>query len=193
MSVLELSRTAALFPAEERDLLRADLVCYGRAVAAHEWVTMRDGERSEYADHWVAAYGELLGTLSLGAARERLAYEELLREADRRTDGRRERLTQARPSVPTPLWIVLLLGGVVTIASQIALADPRERRAIQAMMIAGVTAVVAAGLLLVNFLDHPYEDHTGSIQPTEMRQTLSMIEEEDGALPVRCDDGGVPL
>ena len=193
VSVLELSRTAALFPAAERDALRADLVCYGRAVAEHEWLTMRDGERSEHADHWVGEFGAALETLSLVTARERLAYEELLREADRRTDGRRERLTQARPSVPTPLWIVLLLGGVVTIASQIALADPRERRLVQAAMIAGVTAVVTAGLLLVNFLDHPYDDHTGSIQPAEMRQTLAMIDAEDAALPIRCDASGVAL
>ena len=102
MSVLELSRTAALFPPDERDQLRADLVCYGRAVAEHEWLTMRDGDRSEQVDHWVAEYGELFATLSLTTARERLAFEELLREADERTDGRRERLTQSRPSVPAP-------------------------------------------------------------------------------------------
>jgi hypothetical protein len=193
VSILEQSRSAALFPDDDRDLLRADLVCYGRAVAEHEWVTMRDGERSEYVDQWVGEYGEALGTLSLATARERLAYEDLLSEGDRRTDGRRERLTQSRPSVPTPLWFVLLLGGLVTIGFQIALADPRERRWVQASMIAGVTAVVAAGLLLVNFLDHPYEDHTGSIQPTEMRQTLSMIDGEDGTLPIRCDESGAPL
>jgi hypothetical protein len=191
--VLELSRTAALFLAAERDQLRADLLCYGMAVAEHEWLTMREGERGEYVDHWIADYRDLFSTLSLGSARERLAFEELLTEARNRTDGRRERLTQSRPSVPLPLWLVLLLGGVVTIAFQMALADPRERRSVQAAMIAGVTAVVAAGLLLVNFLDNPYDDHAGSIQPTEMRQTLSMIGEAAPALPIRCDDAGVPL
>lgn len=193
VAVLELSRTAALFPDAQRDELRADLVCYGRAVAEHEWVTMRDGDRSGYVDEWIAAYRDLFGTLSLSSARERLAFEELLREAGKRTDGRRERLTQARPSVPTPLWLVLLLGGVVTIGFQIALTDPRERRGVQAAMIAGVTTIVAAGLLLVNFLDHPYADNTGSIQPAEMRQTLSMIDEAEAGLPIRCDEDGVPL
>jgi hypothetical protein len=60
-------------------------------------------------------------------------------------------------------------------------------------MIAGVTAVITAGLLLVNFLDHPYADKTGSIQPTEMRQTLAMIDEAEAGLPIRCDESGVPL
>ena len=105
VSVLELSRTAALFPPDERDELRADLVCYGRAVAEHEWLTMRDGDHSEQVDYWVGEYGDLLAVLSLSTARERLAYEELLREGDRRTDGRRERLTQSRPSVPAPALV----------------------------------------------------------------------------------------
>jgi hypothetical protein len=47
--------------------------------------------------------------------------------------------------------------------------------------------------LLVNFLDHPYADHTGSIQPTEMRETVSMIDEAEAGLPLRCDEDGVPL
>ena len=193
VSVLELSRTAALFPPAERDELRADLVCYGRAVAEHEWLTMRDGDHSEFVDHWVAEYGALFETVSLTTARKRLAFEELLTEARRRTDGRRERLTQSRPSVPAPLWFVLLLGGIVTIGLQIALADPRESRVVQGVLIAGVTAVVAAGLLLVNFLDYPYADHTGSIRPTEMRQTLTFIDEEEAGLPIRCDESGAPL
>ncbi len=192
-AVLDLSRTAALFPPAQRDELRADLVCYARAVAEHEWVTMRDVERSDYVDGWIADYRDEFETMSLITPREQLAFEELLEQADKRTDGRRERLTQSRPSVPVPLWLVLLLGGVITIGFQIALADPRERRAVQAAMIAGVTAVVAAGLLLVNFLDHPYGDHTGTIEPTEMRETIAMIDEDEVGLPLRCDEAGVPL
>src|SRR2546423_15171874 len=35
-SVLTMFRTAALFPAQQRDELRADFVCYGRAVVHQE-------------------------------------------------------------------------------------------------------------------------------------------------------------
>ena len=184
VSVLELSRTAALFPPDERDELRADLVCYGRAVAEHEWLTMRDGDRSEQVDHWVAEYGELLATLSL-THRARAARP--TRSCSARPTGARTAAASGSPRrgrrCRRPLWFVLLLGGIVTIGFQIALADPRESRVVQGAMIAGVTAVVAAGLLLVNFLDYPYADHTGSIQPTEMRQTLAMIDEEEAGAP----------
>ena len=59
-------------------------------------------------------------------------------------------------------------------------------------MIAGVAAIVAAGLLLVSFLDHPYEGHAGSIQPTEMQRTLTEMRTASPGLEVPCSAEGVP-
>ena len=192
VAVLEMFRTAALFPAEERDSLRSDFVCYGRAVAAREWPAMRAGHRSPLVDRWIADYRGVFGRLQLASPREQLAFQELLTEARNRTDGRRDRLSQTSPSVPTPLWLVLVLGGCVAIVLQLAMADPRERLLVQGAMIGGVAAIVTAGLLLVNFLDHPYQRHTGSIEPTEMRQSLSMMRDQAPGLRVPCTLDGRP-
>lgn len=192
VAVLEMSRAAAFFHGRERDELRSELVCYGRAAAADEWLTMRDGDHSERVDHWVMAIGDTLRRFDLRSAREQVAFADLLSEADARTAGRRERLTQSEPSVPTPLWIVLILGGCVTVLFQLAMVDPRERRLVQGGMIVGVSVVVAAGLLLVNFLDHPYSDRAASIQPDEMRATLEMIHEEGAVARPPCTADGTP-
>jgi hypothetical protein len=54
--------------------------------------------------------------------------------------------------------------------------------------------MVTAALLLVNFLDHPFADESGSIRPIEMEHTLETIADEQGdlAIPVRppCDPEG---
>jgi len=192
VAVLEMSRTAGLFTPQERDALRADFACYARAVINVEWATMRDGKRSEVVEHWVDAYRAEFNRLDLTPPRAQLGLQELLDEARNRTDARRERLTQATPSVPAPLWAVLVLGGVVAVALQLAMTDRRERFIVQAGMIAGVAAIVAAGLLLVRFLDHPYDDQVGSIKPTEMRQTLSMIGNQTAELPLPCNATGRP-
>src|SRR3954451_21623511 len=191
-SVLEMFRTAEFFPGDERDELRSDLVCYGRSVVSAEWPAMGDGHSSPLVDAWIAAYRDLFARLDVASARTRLAFEEVLQEARVRTDGRQERLEEAQPSVPTPLWLVLVLGGVVAVVLQLAMADRRERLAVQCGMIAGVAAVVAAGLLLVWFLDHPYEGHTGSIQPTNMQRSLTKIRAANPVLQVACSAEGVP-
>ena len=42
-AVLDMARTAAYFPAAQRDQLRSDYIWYGRAVVHQEWPAMRNG------------------------------------------------------------------------------------------------------------------------------------------------------
>jgi len=192
VAVMEMFRTAALFPPQERDALRADFICYGRAVASQEWPAMRAGGSSPVVERWIAAYRDAFGNLGLQSPREQIALQEVLAEARNRTDGRRERLAQATSSVPLPLWVVLMLGGGVAVALQLSMADRRERFAVQGAMIAGVAAVVAAGLVLVYFLDHPYQRHTGDIAPVEMRETLVMMHAQAPGFDLPCRLDGRP-
>lgn len=193
VAVIELFRTAALFPDAQRDDLRGDFVCYGRAVVSQEWPTMEHGDSSPLVDGWIYAYRRLFSRLDVGSARERLGFEDMLQAARDRTDGRRDRIEQATPSVPTPLWLVLILGGLVSIALQLAFADPRERLVVQGAMVAGVAALVAAGLLLVSFLDHPYRSGPGRIEPTAMQESLTMMNAQEPSLSLPCDSDGRPL
>src|SRR5205085_12633643 len=52
-AVLDMARTAALFPGMQRDRLRSDFVCYGRAVVNEEWPAMRNGHSSPLVDYRV--------------------------------------------------------------------------------------------------------------------------------------------
>jgi hypothetical protein len=188
-----MSKTAGVFPASQRDELRADFVCYGRAVIHQEWPAMSRGERSRVVDGWIIAYRNVFQRLTLRSAGERLGLQDLLESARDRTDGRRDRLTDATPSVPAPVWVGLVLAGCIVVSMQLVLADPGERMIVQGAMIGGVAAMVAIGLLLVNFLDHPYRSGPGSIQPTEMTLTLAMMREQEPGLRLPCHVDGVPV
>jgi hypothetical protein len=192
-AVLDMARTAALFPPGQRSELRADLVCYGRAVSEQEWATMESGEQSPLVEHWIDAYRSAYQHLALRSAREQLGLEELLTLAHSRGEGRQQRLSDATSTVPTPLWLALIFTGVIAVALQLSMADPRERLAVQAMLIAGLASVVAAGLLIVYFLDHPYQGFSGGLEPTAMRRTLVTIEAVEPNLRLRCGETGEPL
>jgi hypothetical protein len=73
------------------------------------------------------------------------------------------------------------------------MADPRERRSVHALMVGGMAAVVAAVLVIVYFLDHPYGRHIGSIQPSAMRHTLVLIRNLEPGLRPACSDSGRPI
>ena len=154
---------------------------------------MRQGRSSPVVDGWIAAYRALFGRLDLRSSREQLAFMEVLTEARDRTVGRQQRLNADTPTVPTPLWIALIFGGSVAVTLQFALADPSERLSVHGTMVAGVAAVVTAGLIIVYTLDHPYQPHVGGIQPTVMRQTVKMVAQLEPALQPRCGEDGRPL
>ena len=192
-ALLDMTRTAALFPSAERDQLRSDLVCYGRAVVDDEWPAMRNGGASPIVDGWVAAYRAEVGRLTVGSLRAQAALEDLLAQADTRTTGRQQRLSEATPTVPTPLWLGLVFVGCVAVALQVAMADPAEPLRVQGLQIGGVAAVVATGLLIINFLDHPYTTHIGGIQPNAMRHALVLARNIEPRLRPACNANGRPV
>jgi hypothetical protein len=190
-AVLVMARTANLFPPHQRDQLRADFVCYGRAVIDQEWPAMRAGHPSPVVDYWIGAYRSVFASLTLDSPREQLGFQDLLNRANDRTVGRQQRLSQATPAVPTPLWVALVLGGCIAAALQLALAGSGVR--FHASLVAGYAALITAGLLVVYFLDHPYQPHTGGIQPSAMHRTLVMMRNLEPNLPVSCSDSGQPV
>jgi Protein of unknown function (DUF4239) len=189
-AVLDVARTAALFPATERDRLRSDLVCYGRAVVNEEWPAMRNGRSSPLVDYWVASYRAEFGRLTVRSLRQQVAFQDLLTQAATRTTGRQQRLSDDTPTVPTPLWLALVLAGCVAVALQLGMADPEEHLSVQGLQVAGVAAIVATGLLIINFLDHPFAPHIGGIQPTAMRHTLELARNLEPALNPGCTSTG---
>lgn len=191
-AVLEMARTVALFPPAQRGQLRGDFVCYGRAVVDQEWPAMRNGHSSSVVDHWIGVYLAEFGRLELRSAREQLGFQDLLNLDGTRTAGRQQRLSDDTPAVPTPLWIALIFGGCIAVALQLGMADPRERLPVHALLLAGLASVVAAGLLIVYFLDHPYQQHAGGIQPNAMRRTLVMVGTLEPNLRPACGESGRP-
>jgi hypothetical protein len=189
VAVTELSAVAGVFPPPASDRLRGGLVCYGRAVIHDEWPAMEDGRSSALVESWInTLHRDFAGTAPNGA-RQEAAYAQWFDEVAQRREGRRERLAEASPILPMPLWFALAIGAAAMLAYMVAQADRKEGRLIQALPIGFVAALVSAGLLVVVFLDNPYMGGEGSINPTEMTRTLARMEP---TVQARCDERGNP-
>jgi hypothetical protein len=189
-ALVELSRTAQFFPPEQRDPIEGSLVCYGRAVIEDEWPKMKQGERSQLVQTWVNRFqGDLKG-LKPETPAEEAAFLQLLGQQDNRTDGRRIRLSEANRALPAPVWFFLFLGAFITIGFALFFADRREHFIVQGSLIAAIAALVVSGLILVWFLDHPYENQSGSIKPDELERQLVIIRAEHMDVAPPCDEAG---
>jgi hypothetical protein len=189
VAVTELDAVAQVFPPPTTDRLRGDLVCYGRAVINDEWPAMQNGHSSELVESWVDEMHDGFAAADPREARQEAAYAQWFDEEAERREGRRERLAEASPFLPIPLWFALGIGATLTLAYMVAQADRREGVIIQAIPIAFVAALMTAGLFVVVFLDNPYTGGNGSITPSEMTRTLTRI---DRNVPVPCDERGNP-
>jgi membrane associated rhomboid family serine protease len=191
-TVLQISRTAEFFPAAERGPLESVLICYGRAVIDDEWPAMKDGNRSPLVQTWVNAFQGDLKQLEPKTEAQKAAFLQLLGQQDKRTDARRTRLAEANRAIPAPVWFFLVLGAFITIGFALFFADRREGFIVQASLIAAIAALVISGLLLVWFLDHPYENQSGSIKPDEMQRELAIVQAEHRDVSPPCDGDGHP-
>lgn len=193
-AVLEQFRNAEYFAGPERRAIQGNLICYGRAVISYDWPAMRDQSSSEVVNDWGRSLQDSYQDVSLRNEKEGWAFGNLLTLTDERIDSRRQRLTEAVPIITTPVWFILGIGAVLNIAFVLIFVDRRsEALGTQFALIAGVTAIVVAGLLLVWFLDHPFRDADGSIQPVEMERTMQAMAQEGPGLSAPCTERGDPL
>ena len=97
--------------------------------------------------------------------------------------------------IPTPLWLVLFLSAGILFAFMLFFADRGERVLVQGTMMGGVAVLVSSLLLLLWFLDHPYDGGAGSLQPVAMQSTLDVMQSNTGIaarIDDLCDANGAP-
>jgi hypothetical protein len=188
-AVLQLFRTAELFPRPYGAQEEQHLVCYARAVASPEWRTMKKERGSPLVDAAVARTEATFAAAERSGPVSGPVASTWLSNADERAQGRQRRLAEAAPFVPPVLWVMLIGGAVVVISFLLGFADRSERALGQALIAAAPAVILSSGLVLIYFFDHPYEGLSGSIQPVAMERALdrmTAIQHATGVPPAPC-------
>jgi hypothetical protein len=188
--------TAQFFPVAVRPRLSGELVCYARTVIHQEWPQMQAGTLGDTVNPWGVATFRTLKTVEPRTASEQAAYSKWLDQRSDRENARADRTHGAEGVIPLPLWIVLLLSAVVIFVFMLFFADSAERAVVQATMMGGLAIVITSTLLLLWFLDNPYNAGVGSLRPVAMERAIRILDQEaavvGGKLTVPCDERGTP-
>jgi hypothetical protein len=193
--VVQQFETAQFLPLAVRARLSGDLVCYARTVIHQEWPRMESGTIGGSRNPWSLAMLRTLRTTEPRSASEQTAYAKWFDQRSDREDGRADRIHGAEGVIPLPVWIVLLIASGVIFVYMLFFADSAERAIVQATMMGGVAVVITSTLLLLVFLDHPYQSGVGGLRPVAMERALAQLAEEKGAFPrariiIPCDSQG---
>jgi amino acid transporter len=189
-------QTARRLQGEVGGQLTGQLVCYARWVIDEEWDRMEAGTLGNEINPWGAAMFETLQGYEPGSAVEEINYAKWLDQTETREIARQDRIHGAAGIMPVPLWIVLFFIAAIILVFLFGMADSAERAWVPPLFAGSVVAVIAAMLLLLNFLDDPVHEGIGGLQPDAMERSLMLIDQAlaiiGGEVTIPCDDSGVP-
>jgi Protein of unknown function (DUF4239) len=187
--------TAQFFPADTGGELTGELICYARSVVNGEWERMEAGTQEDAINPWAVELFRTLEGVEPSSASEQSAYDKWLDQTSAREEGRLDRIHGAVGVIPTPLWIVLFFISIVIFVYMLFFADSGERALTQALLMGSVTAVIVLMLLLLGFLDSPFQSGVGGLQPVAMERTLDIVDQALDAVgsdvSIPCDAGGI--
>jgi hypothetical protein len=193
-TVVQQFETAQFLPAANRPLLSGDLICYARTVVYQEWPRMKSGTLGDLRNPWSLAMLRTLRATNPTTVPEQTAYAKWFDQRSDRENARADRIHGAEGVVPVPVWIVLLIASAVIFVYMLFFADSAERAIVQATMMGGVAVVITSTLLLLVFLDNPYEVGVGGLRPVAMKRALLQLQQESTLarekIVIPCDARG---
>jgi hypothetical protein len=147
---------------------------YAEVVVEEEWPLMEQGRSSPKA--W-ATLDELRGAI-LGldppTGAQQVRYNQVLEQLHALGDARRERLLAANEGLATILWVVLIGGGVITIAFTYLFG--LEDTVVHTLMVAALAMILSLSLFTVAALDYPFKGDV-RIHPAAFEQVLERFQE----------------
>src|ERR687898_2108562 len=136
---------------------------YAEVVVEDEWPLMEQGRSSPKA--W-ATLDELRVTI-LGldppAGAQLVRYNQVLEQLHGLGDARRERLLAASEGLAPILWVVLIGGGVITIAFTYLFG--LENTVVHTLMVAALAMILSSSLFTVTAPDYPFKGDVVSTLP----------------------------
>lgn len=155
-AVRMLSRTAGLIPAPCASALQAEAREYVAVVLTKEWPAM---EQHRIDDTGQSVMRNMWSTLGSCDAHGVLpARESLIHALATLQTTRDARVQDFNSHLPAVMWVVLLLGATVVIASSCLLCN--EKQAIHYFHVISLTLLITMTLLAISDLDRPFDGAT---------------------------------
>jgi hypothetical protein len=148
-------RLAEGLPAHQRTQLEEEARAYASAVVMDDWPLMARGQTPERSHLINQSMWKTLMSVKDASPTEITALDHALSELSTMTQCRRTRLLQGASRLPRIFWCVLMVGGVLTIAS-VAMFGSRSAR-LHVFQVFSLTLLITLAMLAIADLDRPFQ------------------------------------
>jgi len=141
---------------------RNALRTYVQTVVVDGWPRLREGQRSPAAEAKLLTVFHEVAAIAPSNERQSAIYQEAFSQLNQLVSMRRQRLAASRAEIPPVLWIVAIVGSILTIAYASAFVSSRY----SLLMISGTSLTIGLLFLFLLSVDYPFRNRNGvSPQP----------------------------
>jgi hypothetical protein len=160
---------ASRLPEPDRSRIQDLVRMYARVVVEEEWPMMEQGQTSPRADSLVRQLRLKLLKFDPHTKGEQVLYERGLTQLHDAVDARRSRLLEVREGIPHLLWVVLVVGGVITVSFTYLFG--LKSNVAHALMVAALTLIICSILFTIGEFDYPFSGVV-EIRPDAFKEML---------------------
>jgi hypothetical protein len=165
-TVGDLFRDSGFLPEPYGPMLQGQIRTYAESVIKDEWPLMATGRASDRVWDETTELFRTFSKLKPASPREVNIHLEILRSLNELSVDRRLRLLSSQSKVPSLMWTVLILGGVITVGFSFFLGVERDLAHLG--MIGALAAMIALTLFLISAIDHPFSGDL-RVEPDALR------------------------
>jgi hypothetical protein len=171
-ALVNVYRLAEGLPATQRDLLKSQARSYADAVVNREWALMADNKLPEESHHINQSMWETLMAVKASNAAETVAQDHALYEISAMSEHRRTRWLESTSRLPAVLWWVLIVGGILTIASSCTFGSTSLK--VHGAQVFAFSLLISLVLAAIADIDRPFQGsvHVGVSAFERAQQTM---------------------
>lgn len=153
--LVNIYRFAERFPAPDSAKVQHLAVEYSKAMVTDEWPAMELENSSPVGHRNMQELWRTLPAIQAQTTDQHLAIDHAITELTTMTEHRRIRLLESHQQLPAILWSVLIIGGVVTIASTCLFGV--ENFTLHMLQVFAITLLLTVMLVAIARIDRPFQ------------------------------------
>jgi hypothetical protein len=169
-----------VFPDPAGETIRQTLLDYVSSVYNDELKRMSQGEISLHSNQAMLKLITTFYQLDEKAVPNREIYGEALKRLNNLAEYRRLRIFAGNDTVPSVIWLVLLVGSVISISYTYFFGMKNIRA--QYLIAASLTVTITMILFLIYVLDHPFTG-TSRVSAEPLEQVIQILQKDQRSQP----------
>jgi Na+/proline symporter len=171
----DLFHIAKAFPEPANKIMQQGLRDYIASVYSDELKRMSEGDISLHSNRVMAGLITVFYQMDEKSIPNKELYAESLQRLNNLAQYRRLRIFAGNNTVPPVVWLVLLVGGVITVSYTYFFGMKNIKA--QYLITAALTVTITLILFLIYVLDHPFTG-TSKVSAEPLRKVMEILQKE---------------